>query len=113
MAKQPETIFKERAMRDLKKKFKNIWFVKTQMVVKRGIPDLLICLNGWFIAIELKCDGEVPTPLQEWNLQHIAHAGGMAFVVDPSGWLDLLDVLQNLSECESALESIKKKKTQH
>ena len=99
-------------MRDLKK-LKKCWFVKVQMVAKRGIPDLLLCINGWFVAIELKIPGEDATPLQKWNLESIAMAGGMGFIVDENAWDDLFQVLKELDACESASQNIKSQKTEH
>jgi hypothetical protein len=114
--KQKETCFKERAMRDLKK-LKKCWFVKTQMVAKRGIPDLLLCINGWFLAIELKIPGEDGSPLQKWNLESIALAGGMGFIVDETAWDNLFEFLKELDTCETAHDNIhaniKKSKTEH
>lgn len=46
-----------------------------------GIPDLLICWQGRFIAIELKRPGESPTPLQLATLAKIRAAGGEAWVI--------------------------------
>lgn len=42
-----------------------------------GIPDILICYNG-FWAIELKVGKNKPTRLQRYNLSRINTAGGCA-----------------------------------
>ena len=47
-----------------------------------GIPDILACLNGRFIAIEAKAGKNKPTALQEQNILRIRHAGGVALVVN-------------------------------
>ncbi len=47
----------------------------------RGVPDLIICANGKFIAVELKVGDNKPTPLQADYLQRIEQAGGQAHVV--------------------------------
>jgi len=44
-----------------------------------GEPDIVACLKGQFIGIEVKKPGEQPRPLQEHKLQLIRNAGGIAF----------------------------------
>jgi hypothetical protein len=41
-----------------------------------------MCLEGKFIAFEIKAPGKKPTALQLWNLRQVATAGGYAFWVD-------------------------------
>lgn len=48
---------------------------------KAGCPDILICWQGIFIAIEVKSDEGDPTPLQIANLKQIKNAGGVAALV--------------------------------
>lgn len=56
--------------------------VKIQSASKSGVPDLLCCVNGRFIALEIKrCCGGITSPLQEYNIQLIQNAGGIAHVV--------------------------------
>lgn len=47
-----------------------------------GAPDFLVCLQGRFIGIECKANGNKPTPLQDKNLRDIEKAGGHSLVVD-------------------------------
>ena len=47
---------------------------------QRGTPDLLICVNGRFVAIELKVPGKSAAPLQLLELQKVRNAGGKAEV---------------------------------
>ena len=61
----------------------NCWVVKTIKSNRKGIPDLIICLNGLFVAIELKKEGlgwEDATPLQLLELNKIKKAGGFSLV---------------------------------
>lgn len=46
-----------------------------------GIPDLLVCAEGQFVAIEVKRPGEKPTALQRAQLEKIACSGGTSAVV--------------------------------
>lgn len=48
------------------------------------MPDIVACINGTFVGIECKANGNKPTALQLKNLNAIVTAGGYAFVVDES-----------------------------
>jgi hypothetical protein len=47
---------------------------------RSGIPDIIGCYNGRFIAIECKAGKGKTTALQERELQWIKDAGGFTFV---------------------------------
>jgi len=47
---------------------------------RSGIPDIIGCYNGRFIAIECKAGKGKTTALQERELQLIKDAGGFIFV---------------------------------
>ena len=53
---------------------------------KRGVPDLLYCVNGYFVGIEVKAQDGHPSELQLYNIAKIRKAGGFAFVLYPSGF---------------------------
>lgn len=59
------------------------WHIKTHgnMFSRAGTPDILACINGKFVAIEVKREkgGEVST-LQLAHIKLIQQAGGVAFV---------------------------------
>lgn len=98
MAKKPETLFVEKIksdLDDLQKKSGYVWFQKIQQVAVRGTPDLLLCINGKFFALEAKKDDlEKPDPLQNYNIEKIKAAGGKAFVVTPSTWPGILMIIK-------------------
>jgi hypothetical protein len=97
---QRETKFKLRVQKDLDK-LPNTYFVKIQQVSIRGIPDFFCCIDGKFIALELKCDEKAKRhKLQEWTLQSISHAGGMSYICYPDNWDDTYAVLAHLSGAE-------------
>ena len=47
----------------------------------RGLPDIIGCLNGQFIALEVKRPGEEPRKLQEKMLRTLASAGAVTATV--------------------------------
>jgi len=56
---------------------------------RAGIPDIIACYNGHFVAIECKAGTNKPTPLQERELNRIMNAGGEAFVVNEDNITEL------------------------
>lgn len=97
MAQQKETNFKNR-IRPLLKALPNSWNVKTQQRALRGTPDILMCVAGKFVALELKRSAkEKPDPLQEHNLKLIRDAGGVGLLVFPENWNEVFEQLKNLA----------------
>lgn len=64
------------------------WQVKffANRMTKEGIPDILACINGQFVGIEVKAQNGKPSKLQIYTCKKINAAGGCAFVLYPSGF---------------------------
>lgn len=87
MSKKPETLFKEKVIREINQISASlIWFFKTQEVTLRGIPDLILCVKGKFMAYELKIPGGKTDELQWYNLHKIREAGGIGKTITPETW---------------------------
>lgn len=58
------------------------WHIKTHgnMFSRAGTPDIIACIKGQFVAIEVKQPGGVVSPLQMAHIKLINQAGGVAFV---------------------------------
>lgn len=95
MSQKPETRFKIRVQARLNKIAK-IYHRKIQSKSLRGIPDLLICFRGWFIAWELKTDQGSTDALQDYDLAKVRQAGGFAMVVSPSNLEESIAFLLSL-----------------
>ena len=61
---------------------------------RAGIPDIICCFGGRFIAIECKAGKGTTTALQDRELAAIRTAGGMAMVVNESNIDELKEKLQ-------------------
>ncbi len=61
-----------------------------------GIPDIIVCCNGRFLAIECKAGINKPTALQERNMQQIRDNGGIAIVVNEENLNAVQEVLVTL-----------------
>lgn len=76
------------------------WFVKyfANRNTRAGVPDLLACVNGYFLAIEVKGPTGKPSELQLWNVEQIREAGGIAIVLYPDQFdefVRLIDALKH------------------
>ena len=56
------------------------YVVKVTSANKAGVPDVLACLKGKFIGVEVKNVTGRPTELQLYNIRRIISAGGIAGV---------------------------------
>ncbi len=96
--KKPETYFKDRVVRDLRT-IPNIYFIKIQQIARCGDPDMLLCVNGYFVALELKRDEkEIIKPLQQHELNCIVKAGGLGMLTHPENWPIIFEMIKALSE---------------
>lgn len=95
MSKNPETVFKEKFVKILKK-IPKLWIVKIEAGAVHGTPDLIICHEGRFIAYELKTETGRTSELQKYNLQKIEEACGIARVVTPANYKFVLESDFNL-----------------
>lgn len=57
---------------------------------RNGIPDLLVCYKGRFIAFEIKSENGKLTELQNYNLELIKEAGGEAYMIKSLSNLKLI-----------------------
>jgi Holliday junction resolvase len=64
---------------------------------RAGIPDIIACLRGEFIAIEVKAGNNKPTALQLRELQLVKDAGGFAMVCYEENLPELETFLKRLT----------------
>lgn len=81
-------------------KDRGCWCVKyfANAFTPSGIPDLLTCINGHFVAIEVKADNGEPSKLQLLNVKKIREAGGIAIILYPSQWDIFTEFINDLLE---------------
>ena len=75
------------------------WYIKYwagSQFTKSGVPDILACVNGYFVGIEVKAQNGKPSELQLYNVQRINNAGGYAFVLYPSAFEDFKKFIDGL-----------------
>lgn len=74
------------------------WFVKffANAYTKIGVPDILACVNGWFVGIEVKAPNGKPSELQKYNVKKLNSCNGFAVIVKPEQFDDLTYMLKCL-----------------
>ena len=79
------------------------WFVKTWSngIQRRGIPDLLVCCNGYFLGVELKAEKGKPSALQVWNLDKIRESKGMGMILYPDDFETFKELIRFLKDFTS------------
>lgn len=98
-----ESKFKSRVSNDLNALPNTYWFVKEALAL-RGIPDIIACVNGTFVALELKRNkveamkNKGRIVLQRYNIDLINKSGGFALIVYPEIWFNVLNELKKLSK---------------
>lgn len=81
-----------------------VWWLKTHgsAMQRAGVPDLLVCYCGRFVAIEVKRPGGKPTELQEHVLAKISGAGGVAIVADSAA--AVAEILEAINQARTSNE---------
>ena len=97
MAKTPEGVFQDKVIKYLKS-HPRCWYTKIfgGGFQRAGIPDILACVNGVFVAIELKREGGKATPLQVYNIQKIKECGGIGYILHPSQFEEFKEIINKI-----------------
>jgi Holliday junction resolvase len=65
---------------------------------RSGVPDIIACINGQFIAIETKAGKGTTTALQDRELKLIEKSGGKTFVINENNIQELELYLASFDE---------------
>lgn len=76
------------------------WLVKffANRMTKKGIPDILACVNGYFLAVEIKAQNGKPSELQIKKCKEIRSSGGQAFILYPSGFNEFKKIVDDMNK---------------
>ena len=86
MALTPEGKIKAKVVKILRDEGVYYFFPATHGYGRSGVPDIICCVAGKFLAIECKAGGNKPTALQVREIETIRQAGGVAVVTDETNW---------------------------
>ena len=98
MAMTPEGKVKAKVKKKLDEAKAYYFMPATGGYGKSGVPDIVACVNGWFIGIECKAGTNKPTALQQNNLNAIKASGGTALVINENNINELEDFLIQIKE---------------
>ena len=96
MAKTPEAKVKHKVAQILKEYDAYYFFPPANGFGRAGIPDIIACYRGQFIAIECKAGKNITTALQRRELSAIELAGGYSLVINESNIDQVIAVLDQL-----------------
>lgn len=74
------------------------WYIKfyANAYTRVGVPDILACVNGHFVGVEVKAQTGHPSKLQLYQCAGIRASGGFAFVLYPSGFEEFKAFIKDL-----------------
>ena len=100
MAATPEKKVKDKVVSVLKDEGAYYFFPATHGYGRSGVPDIIACVNGRFLAIECKAGGGKLTALQVREIKRILACNGEAIIANENN-LDLVrQLVRELSSKE-------------
>jgi len=94
MAATPESKVKKRVREVLDKLGIYHFMPPANGFGRAGIPDIIACMDGHFIAIECKAGKGTTTALQNRELDRIHNAGGTTYIARESNINELQQLLR-------------------
>jgi Holliday junction resolvase len=98
MAATPEKRVKDKVVAILKSEDAYYFFPATHGYGRSGVPDIVACVNGKFLAIECKAGSNKTTALQNRELTAIINAKGVAVIINEENWETVRALVQWLKE---------------
>lgn len=92
----PEAKVKKKVVDVLKKNGAYYFFPATGGYGRSGVPDVVCCYRGVFVAIECKAGSNKPTPLQQAEMGKIKQAQGFVLVVNEDNIDDVATLLKDI-----------------
>jgi hypothetical protein len=94
----PEAKVKKKVVDVIKKNSAYYFFPATGGYGRSGVPDVVCCYRGVFVAIECKAGNNKPTALQEAEMQKIRQAQGFVLVVNEANITDVNEVFTTIDK---------------
>mgnify|MGYP000844602931 CR=1 FL=1 len=89
----------ENQIKDFLKSLPKTWFFKywAGPYSKSGIPDIIACINGHFVGVEIKAPNGKPSELQKHNIGLIQESGGLGYILYPKDFKSFKKDIKELS----------------
>ena len=101
----PEKKVKQKVVAILKKFGAYYFYPVMSGYGNSGVPDIVACYQGRFIGIECKAGKNVPTTLQQRNLDAIEKVKGIAIVVNESTIESIEKILNEIGESNVEIQN--------
>ena len=101
----PEKKVKQKVVAILKKFGAYYFYPVMSGYGNSGVPDIVACYQGRFIGIECKAGKNVPTTLQQRNLDAIEKTKGIAIVVNESTIESIEKILTKIGESNAEIQN--------
>jgi len=98
MASTPEKKVKDQVVKTLKANGVYYFFPATHGFGRSGVPDIICCVNGYFLGIEVKAGTNKPTALQVREIEAIRRCNGVAVVANDENWDMVRGLVHKLKE---------------
>jgi Holliday junction resolvase len=98
MAATPEKKVKDKVVGILKEEGVYYFFPATHGFGRSGVPDIVCCVNGYFLAIEVKAGTNKPTALQVREIEAIRRSNGIAVVANDQNWDMVRGLVRKMKE---------------
>jgi Holliday junction resolvase len=98
MTKTPEGKVKDKVSSVLKAEGVYFFYPATHGYGRSGVPDIIACVGGLFLAIECKAGKNKPTALQVREIEAIRLAGGAAVVANEQNWDMVRELVRQMKQ---------------
>jgi Holliday junction resolvase len=96
MASTPESKVKAACVKILKEHGIYYFFPQMNGMGRSGVPDIICCMCGLFLAVECKAGKGKTTALQDKEIAAIRKAGGVALVVNEGNLAELEHTIKRM-----------------
>lgn len=93
----PESRVKAKVSAILKKYNVYHFYPATGGYGRNGVPDVVACVRGKFLGVECKAGDNVPTALQQRELQRIIDSMGRALIVRETNLDELEAIIKEMT----------------
>ena len=104
MARTPEKAVKDKVTKVLREEGVYYFFPATHGYGRSGVPDIIACVNGYFLGIECKAGKNKATALQIKEIEDIRRCGGVAVIVNEENWDMIRPLVHELSSKKAITE---------
>lgn len=73
---------------------------------KSGIPDIIACINGFMVAVEVKASNGKASELQKLNISRINAANGIGLILYPEGLEDFQHIIERVIRCNIHIQEL-------